>query len=262
MIRVTRLPQVTYIRWLRGQQLCLKTEKDCRTLPPCWQVVETLWKVLVTVARLKIQTAWGAINLEDIVVFVEKQARAASHPVFGDISARSWDHERVKNSYSKPKGKIFATKGDDEDQGRTNKNKEDRAGERSGNPKNCPKCRRDHYLHDCPEFKRESSEKCAQFVRSKRLCFNGLKPYHRVRDCRKKGASKDCGRKHSYLILQQLVVIQAKIRIWLANNQRIPLDKDVNQLPQRSTMVLLTSSLHFGVLQECQRQRLVCLLCP
>ena len=29
------------------------------------------------------------IKFEDIVVFVEKQARAASHPVFGDISARS-----------------------------------------------------------------------------------------------------------------------------------------------------------------------------
>ena len=29
------------------------------------------------------------IKFKDIVVFVEKQARAASHPVFGDISARS-----------------------------------------------------------------------------------------------------------------------------------------------------------------------------
>ena len=33
------------------------------------------------------------IKFEDIVVFVEKQAGAASHPVFGDISARSRDHQ-------------------------------------------------------------------------------------------------------------------------------------------------------------------------
>ena len=94
----------------------------------------------------------------------------------------------------------MATKGDDADQGRSNENKEDPAGERNGNPKNCPKCTRDHYLHDCPEFKRESSEERAHFVRSKRLCFNCLKPYHRVQDCRKKGACKDCGRKHSSLL--------------------------------------------------------------
>ena len=51
------------------------------------------------------------IKFEDIVVFLEKQARAASHPVVGDISARSWDHEREKNTHSKPKGKSFANKG-------------------------------------------------------------------------------------------------------------------------------------------------------
>ena len=40
----------------------------------------------------------------------------------------------------------------------------------------------------------------AQFVRSKRLCFNCLKPSYRVQDCRNKGACKDCGRKHSSLL--------------------------------------------------------------
>ena len=125
----------------------------------------------------------------------------------------------------------------------------------NGNPKNCPKCTRDHYLHDCPEFKRESSEERAKFVRSIRLCFNCLKPYHRVQDCRKKGACKDCGRKHSSLLPHPPVAGGD------ANNQKILLDKDVNQLPQRSTMALLKSKLHFVVLQECQRQRLVCLWC-
>ena len=152
------------------------------------------WRNTVLLARYqKIKTE--RLSLKTIVVFVEKQARAASHPVFGDISARSWDHERKKNTYSKPKGKSFAIKGDDADQGRSNEIKEDPAGERNGNPKNCPKCTRDHYLHDRTEFKRESSEERAQFVRSKTLLQ--LKPYHRVQDCRKKGACKDCGRKHS-----------------------------------------------------------------
>ena len=37
-------------------------------------------------------------------------------------------------------------------------------------------------------------------MRSKRLCFNCLKPYHRVQDCKKKGACKGCDRKHSSLL--------------------------------------------------------------
>ena len=44
--------------------------------------------------------------------------------------------------------------------------------------------------------------------------------------------------------------MQTKIRTRLVPNKRIPLCEDVNQLSQRSTMVLLKSSLHFGVLQN------------
>ena len=51
---------------------------------------------------------------------------------FGDISACSWDHEREKNTYSKPEGKRFEIKGDDADQGRSNESKKDPAGERNG----------------------------------------------------------------------------------------------------------------------------------
>ena len=109
------------------------------------------------------------LKFEDIVVFVEKQARAASHSVFGDISARSWDHEREKNTYSKTKGKHFAIKGEDAVQGRSNESKEDPASERNGNPNNCLKCTRDHYLHDGPEFQRESSDERAQFEEAKTL---------------------------------------------------------------------------------------------
>ena len=68
------------------------------------------------------------------------------------------------------------------------------------NPNNCPKCTRDHYLHDCPEYKRESSEERAQFMRIKRLCFNCLNPYHRMQDFRKKGPCKDRGRKRTTLL--------------------------------------------------------------
>ena len=72
---------------------------------------------------------------------------------FADISARSWDHEREKNTYYKPKGKSFAIKEDHADQGRSNESKEDPAGERNGNPKKCPKCTGDHYLHVCPNLR-------------------------------------------------------------------------------------------------------------
>ena len=195
------------------------------------------------------------IKFEDIVVFVEKQARAASHPVFGDISARSWCHEREKNTYSKPKGKSFAIKGEDPDQGRSNENKEDPAGKRNGNPKNCPKCTRHHYLHDCLEFKRESSEERAQFVRSKRFCFSCLKPYHRVQDCGKKGACKDCGRKHSSLLLHPSVTAgnANKDQNSSGKKQEKPAGQGREPAVPKVNNGLLKSSLHFVVLQECQR---------
>ena len=51
------------------------------------------------------------IKFEDIVVFVEKQTRAASHPVFGDISARSWCHKGKKTPTPNQKEKALQSKG-------------------------------------------------------------------------------------------------------------------------------------------------------
>ena len=116
-----------------------------------------------------------------------------------------------------------------------------------------------------PNFKGSLLRSVAQFVRSKRFCVNGLKPYHRVQDCRKKGACKNCGRKHSSLLPHPPVAGGNinKDQNSAGKQQENPAGlKDVNQLPQRSTLVLLKSSLYFVVLQEFQRQRLVWLWCP
>ena len=111
------------------------------------------------------------------------------------------------------------------------------------------------YILNCPEFKRESSEERSQFVRSKRLCFNCLKPYHRVPDCRKKGACKDCGRRHSSLLPHPTVAggNANKDQNAPGKQQENPAGQGREPPVPKVKMVLLKSSLHFVVLQECQR---------
>lgn len=142
------------------------------------------------------------IRFDDIVAFVEKEARTSSHPVFGDI-LRSKDQEKEKKwaHNSKFKNNNFATRVGDDNQAKGNGNSRNLTPRRTGAPsKNCVMCKQDHKLEDCPEFKRKSYDDRVQFAWSNYLCYNCLTPDHRVRECKRRNTCKDCGRKHSSLL--------------------------------------------------------------
>ena len=140
------------------------------------------------------------IRFDDIVVFVEKESRTSSYPVFGDI-LRSNDQEREKKGVgnSKFKNNNFATRvGSDIQAKGILRNLA--IGMSSAPNKTCVLCKQVHRLEDCPEFKRKSYDDRVQFAWSNYLCYNCLTPDHRVRECKRRNACKDCGRKHSSLL--------------------------------------------------------------
>ena len=134
--------------------------------------------------------------------------------------------------------------------GRSNESKEDPPNEKNGNLNNCLSVQGIIICMTVPNLKGSLPEERAQFGRSKRLCCNCLKLYQRVQHCRKKGACKDCGRKHSSLLPHPPVAggNANKDQVPAGKQQENPpLYKEVNKLSQRSTMVLLKSSLHSNV---------------
>ena len=84
--------------------------------------------------------------------------------------------------------------------GRSNESKEDPPNEKNGNLNNCLSVQGIIICMTVPNLKGSLPEERAQFGRSTRLCCNCLKLYQRLKLSRKKGACKDCGRKHSSLL--------------------------------------------------------------
>ena len=144
--------------------------------------------------------------------------------------------------------------------GRSNESKEDPPNEKNGNLNNCLSVQGIIICMTVPNLKGSLPEERAQFGRSKRLCCNCLKLYQRVQHCRKKGACKDCGRKHSSLLPHPPVAgdRQTKISFRLVNNKRIPAVQGGEQAVPK---------VNHGFIEvepplECQKQRFVCLWCP
>lgn len=115
------------------------------------------------------------IRFDDIVAFVEKQARTASHPVFGDILSSPKDQEREKKRDHNPKFKnnSFATRVGDNNQAKGNGNSRNLPPRMTcAQNKNCVMCKKDHKLEDCPDFKSKSYDDRVQFAWSNYLCLH------------------------------------------------------------------------------------------
>ena len=140
------------------------------------------------------------IALEDIVMFIEREARISAHPVFGDISGiKSADR---KNTSANVK-KAFVTWTDQA-------KPEDKSlllvqPSSSGNswtPHKCVCCDGTHSMENCVQFEQMNLPTRFQFTKSKGLCFSCLVPRHRASDCRSSIRCDVCHRKHSNLLHQ------------------------------------------------------------
>ncbi|CAB3981723.1 PREDICTED: uncharacterized protein LOC107351089, partial [Paramuricea clavata] len=123
------------------------------------------------------------ITVEDIAVFVEKLARASSHPIFGKISKEMRSEKPAGKKERFPNGSSFFTNGNDGQRPRLK----------------CPSCKGEHWLSRCEDFKIKPVEERFKLIRSLRLCDNCLTSGHVARSCEKGSFCKieGCKFKHS-----------------------------------------------------------------
>ena len=138
------------------------------------------------------------VTVEDIASFVEKRARVATHPIFGNIASDGRNNDfskpRHKSGFGTPKGSSFATK--------TEPNQ--RTTPRPSNVR-CQLCNQEHKLFQCAEFRRKSLKERLQFVRMKGLCDNCLTRGHLAKTCEMPSFCrvKGCDFKHSTFLHPQ-----------------------------------------------------------
>ena len=134
------------------------------------------------------------ITIKDVALFIEKRARSASHPVFGEITpTKSGIAKPIQRSGGYSGGssrKVFGTSGE-------SKRNSDH-GESRSRPQ-CPLCNNRHRLSQCGDFRSKSLEERMKITRAKGLCNNCLVTGHVVRDCPKDSFCKvdGCKSKHS-----------------------------------------------------------------
>ena len=134
------------------------------------------------------------ITIADITKLVVDRARAASHPIFGQVAnhesknSNSSYQERPKLITSTPRRTTFATQGSQQTLSSTPKP-----------PVKCLLCQHEHWLSQCQTFRSNTISERSKFVRGKNLCGNCLVPRHFIKDCPKKNFCKvsGCTRKHS-----------------------------------------------------------------
>ena len=126
------------------------------------------------------------ITIEDIAGFVEKWARASSHPIFGKISKETRSDKSALRSARPTGGLSFATSGI--------------ANVPSPRAKlKCLHCTGKHWLSQCENFKRKPVEERFKLIHSLKLCDNCLTSGHVARACQKRSFCKieGCKFKHS-----------------------------------------------------------------
>lgn len=143
------------------------------------------------------------ITIEDLAEFVEKRARAATHPIFGNISdPKSSNHNPGKTRFGTKPHKAFASQANEV----TSSNDAMSSNGHSvvnlaslGSKPACPMCKNLHWLSQCDKFKEKSVDDRRSFVRANSLCDNCLVSGHYARSCEKKSFCKvaDCKLKHS-----------------------------------------------------------------
>lgn len=137
-------------------------------------------------------------RFKDIVIFVERQVKMSSDPLFGDIQST----QPVQQKFQ-PKTKVrnsFATTV-------VTNNKSIQCCEtdiRSKAPVVCLCCKRDHLLEQCTQMQNKLHKDKLNFLKEKGVCFGCLSFGHISKRCDKRLTCTVCGQKHpSILHIQQ-----------------------------------------------------------
>ena len=128
------------------------------------------------------------VTVADIMKFVTAKPRAASHPIFGNVSSEGKTKQLpIKQRTRGPKADTFSSLGKKEDSQSANRKPE------------WPLCSADHWLPRCDKFRKQSLEERQKLIQESQLCSNCLFPGHFVRSCQKESFCRvrGCTSKHS-----------------------------------------------------------------
>lgn len=132
------------------------------------------------------------VRFLDLVCFVEKQARIAADPVFGDLqdqpATRGKARVPVNPNYLKSSGSSFATS-------ISIAQKETKAPFVPSEP-SCPLCSSSHTLVSCKSFPMKTHREKINFLKTKGICFGCLSIGHISRDCKRRLTCKECKQAH------------------------------------------------------------------
>lgn len=145
-------------------------------------------------------------RFSDLVSFVDKQAKIASHPLFGNIQEHTSSRDGSKASASKSASRvkerknIFATnvKPMPKITEQVQKEKESTG---STEERHCLFCHRTgHNLEFCKSIKQKSHREKLEFLKSKGLCFGCLSQGHLSKGCQKRLICQTCTLKHPTIL--------------------------------------------------------------
>ncbi|XP_052470971.1 uncharacterized protein LOC128027405 [Carassius gibelio] len=127
------------------------------------------------------------VRILDLVCFIEKQARIAADPVFGDLQDQSASRGKarspVKSQVSKSSGSSFATS-------------ITIAQKQMKFDLSCPFCSARHTLDMCKDFLKITHRDKLSFLKTKGICFGCLSTGHISRDCKRRLSCKVCKQAH------------------------------------------------------------------
>ena len=136
------------------------------------------------------------ITFDVIARFVESEARALNHPIFGNASGELKSQGKDSKKRKPRHGDNFATLGDENV---SESNKDLSAGaDPTKTTSKCHWCKGDHRLTRCREFKKQPLEQRLTFVRKYGLCENVFQPGHTLQSYPKNSYCKitSCRKRH------------------------------------------------------------------
>ena len=154
-------------------------------------------------------------RFSDLVNFIDRQAKIAIDPLFGDIpdvrpatAVKTNQNQKGKQFVKKEfRGSSFATNvvpEAKEPQERTVKFKPASSGKAvNAFDKPCLYCQQSHALAACGKIKGQPHQDRVEFLKSKGLCFGCLIPGHLSKSCKRKLECKECGFKHPDILHKQ-----------------------------------------------------------
>ncbi|KAL7868352.1 hypothetical protein SRHO_G00097360 [Serrasalmus rhombeus] len=146
------------------------------------------------------------VKFKDLVEFINKQARIALHPVFGDlrdittVKASTIKQNNNKDQKRVTMKKSFITSATQLDKQEKDTKPIEGTSSVKLNPQTCLFCNGEHIIDVCGKLKGKLHNEKLEFLKGKGLCFSCLKQGHMSKFCKAKVSCQVCSLTHHTLL--------------------------------------------------------------